>query len=765
VELLPLHQRPWDAREVGWRAAAGRAVHLAAIGESLVKGGADLDPLPHQLRVLSRALDKDPVRLLLADEVGLGKTIEAGLIISELQARGLVRRVVVIAPRGVQLQWVAEMRDRFHQDFVIVGPGGISVDAGIDPWRAFDRIVCSTDAVKPIRRRAGWDSARLEEHNRRRFGALADGGWDLVVFDEAHHVAGSTAGVARHELAQELAAKTQNVLLLSATPHSGKSEAFTRLVALLDISVADQGPLTRSIVAPLVARTEKRDARGMDGRPLFQPRATSLEVVAYGERHLEQVLYDSVTEYVRHGYARAKREKRPAVGFLLLLMQRLVSSSTAAVLAALEKRLAALTAEGEQLELFAEASEQWGELTGEEQFDALGQARGAASEDEKREVEILADLARKTGAAGIDAKAAFLLELLLRLQREEGDPGVKVVVFTEFVQTQQMLLSLFESAAISTTAINGSMDLGQRALAQDAFRNQVRVLVSTDAGGEGINLQFAHLVVNYDLPWNPMRIEQRIGRVDRIGQSHPVRAFNLVLENSVDQRVLAVLEEKLWRILAELGADKAGDVLESASTGVESLYADAILEPEMLDREVEQLATETRQTIEETTSLRSLMGSDDASYRAPGEEIDRFLELTTELYAAWSGSAGTDGSEILRRTPEAVTGEAIPVIAGEVSGVWSLWEVSPRGGSPQRDCIALFHDDRGSLRPDLASRLWLRLCEGPAVTGRVTLSDSDWEALMQAGIDHSYSILRGLAPEENWQAPWIVPRLVVKVSG
>jgi hypothetical protein len=238
-----------------------------------------------------------------------------------------------------------------------------------------------------------------------------------------------------------------------------------------------------------------------------------------------------------------------------------------------------------------------------------------------------------------------------------------------------------------------------------------------------------------------------------------------VLENSVDQRVLQVLEEKLWRILAELGADKAGDVLESASRGVESLYAEAILEPDTLEREVEQLASETRQTIEETTSIRSLMSSDDGSNRAPGQEIDRFLQRTTELYAAWTGGAGMDGPEILRRMPEAVPGEAVPVIAGEVSGTWSLWEVAPRGGAPQRDCFALFHDEGGSVRPDLASRLWLQLCEVPPLTGRVTLSDNETEALMRAGVDHAYSVLRGLAPEESWQAPWIIPRLVVKVSG
>jgi hypothetical protein len=197
---------------------------------------------------------------------------------------------------------------------------------------------------------------------------------------------------------------------------------------------------------------------------------------------------------------------------------------------------------------------------------------------------------------------------------------------------------------------------------------------------------------------------------------------------------------------------------------VESLYADAILEPEKLEREAEQLASETRQTIEETTSLRSLMGSDGEAHRPAGQEIDRFLERTVELYGAWTGSAEAGAPEILQRMPEAVPGEAVPVIAGDVPGTWSLWEVAPRGGGPQRNCFALFQDEAGSVRPDLASRVWLALCEAPTVAGRSTLTGIEWEALMEAGVSHSYSVFRGLAPEERWQAPWIVPRLVVRVG-
>jgi superfamily II DNA or RNA helicase len=764
-DLSPVTERSWESREVAWRSSAARAFHLAALGDSLVLGRADVEVLPHQVSVLDRALTADPVRLLLADEVGLGKTIEAGLVFSELKARGRVRRVLVVAPKGVQLQWVAEMRNRFGEAFALIGSTGITVDIGVDPWRSFDRIVCSMDSVKPVRQRAGWSDERLEEHNRRRFRALVEAGWDLVIIDEAHHVAGSSDDVARHELARELAAIVPNVLLLSATPHSGKTDAFVRLLGLLDPQVGGAAQVTRDMVSPLVVRTEKRSAVDASGAALFQPRTTVLETVPYGERRVEQTLYESVTEYVRSGYARAKRERRPAIGFLVLLMQRLVSSSTAAILAALERRAEALATDGEQTRLFAERAEQWGELSGEEQVEALAAARGEAWGDELREVEILLDLARKASATGMDAKAAFLLDLLRRIQRDEGDPAIKIVVFTEFVQTQHMLLRLLESAGIPAVAINGGMGLEERAVAQDRFRDEVRVLVSTDAGGEGINLQFAHVVVNYDLPWNPMRIEQRIGRVDRIGQREPVRAVNLVLENSVDQYVLGVLEEKLWRILAELGADKWGDVLESTSRSVESVYADAIVEPERLEQEVAELAKRTKREIADSETLRAMMAGPDVEVAARrGDEVKRLVDVASSTFERWSGQSLPEPLAVLERMREVAPSESVPIITGDRAGHWSLWEVRPDGGQSKRDCFALFVTDEGAVRPDLADRVWLSLTEGPDIRVGPPLDAEGWDTLQQTGKDHAYGPCRDLAPESAWSVPWLTLRLLVRVE-
>ncbi|WP_370323774.1 DEAD/DEAH box helicase, partial [Euzebya sp.] len=346
--------------------------------------GTRLAPLPHQLVALERGLARNPVRLLLADEVGLGKTIEAGLIHAELKARGRVRRTLVIAPKGVQLQWAAEMADHFDEEFVRVGPGGVPFDAGIDPWSTFDQVICSLDAVKPLTARAGWSPQRVEEHNRLRVDALVDAGWDLVIIDEAHHVAGSDPSVARHQLARRLAECAPNVLLLSATPHPGKSDAFARLLGLLDDRFIHGLEATRDTVGPLVVRADKRRTTDQDGNPLFLPRTTTLRSIPYGERHIEQQLYDAVTEYVRHGYKQALAQNRPAVGFLVLLMQRLASSSTAAIHAALERRHAAVLTEGTQLRLFPEHAEDWGDLSGEEQVAALNNAMGAAWGNELR---------------------------------------------------------------------------------------------------------------------------------------------------------------------------------------------------------------------------------------------------------------------------------------------------------------------------------------------------------------------------------------------
>ncbi|MEJ7784643.1 MAG: DEAD/DEAH box helicase [Solirubrobacteraceae bacterium] len=746
-----------------WRAGACRALAAAARGAAIAASSSGLELLPHQASIVVRALELDPVRLALCDEVGLGKTITAAAIYTELKARRRASRVLVVAPKSVQLQWVAEFADRFGEEFVRVGPEGIPVDTGVDPWRAFSQVVCSLDAVKPIRARTGWSIEQVDEYNRRRVDAIVAAGWDLVIFDEAHHAAGSNDDVARHRLARELSATVRNVLLLSATPHSGKSDGFRRLIGLLDDELFGGAPLTRERVQELVARTEKRSATDNAGRPLFLPRTTTMEVVRYGDRTVERELYDAVTEYVREGYGRAVREKRPAVGFLVLLMQRLVSSSTAAILAALEKRAAALDAAPEQLELGSFAGD-WDDLSGEEQFERMLELRGHGWAGERVEVHDLLQRARRAASSGIDAKVRHLFDLLRHLQASESDPEVKVLLFTEFLPTQEMLLNALASAGVPAVAINGGMSLAERALAQDAFRDHSRVLVSTDAGGEGINLQFAHVVVNWDLPWTPTKIEQRIGRVDRIGQPRPVKAYNLVRENSIDLRVLDVLERKLATILAELGADKRGDVLQSLSTRSEQLYVDAILEPDRLERSADDLTAAARnEMVQQAPTLELIAPSATASAARSvpdvRDTIRRASEARSRMRSVDVPRAGT--LDALSELPEMALGEPVPALSGMgISGWWGCFEVAD--SEWRRTCFAVFAPDEGGVvRPDVAERCWSTLALAGTNKTAASPDRVEYEGFLLLGRDHGYRAWEMLASDG---LPTLVLRLLVRVT-
>ncbi|MEP2610246.1 MAG: DEAD/DEAH box helicase, partial [Cyclobacteriaceae bacterium] len=357
-----------DAAGIGYIAAAAKVAEVLEGTASLSDGHvllapmeSNVTPLPHQIHALSRAISGDRVRYLLADEVGLGKTIEAGLVMRELKLRGLVRRTLIVAPKGIATQWVAEMQTHFNEQFQLVlgddigtlqrlAPGsGKQTGLQSSAWAVFDQVIVSLDSVKPMDKRRGWSAERVAAYNQSRFEDLVTSGWDLVVVDEAHRLGGSTDQVARYKLGKGLAEAAPYVLLLSATPHQGKTDAFHRLMNLLDDEAfPDEESVSRDRVAPYVIRTEKRKALDADGKPLFKPRRTQMIPVAWENRHhLQQLLYESVTDYVREGYNQALREKKRHIGFLMILMQRLVVSSTRAIRTTLERRLTALQ-DGEQ---------------------------------------------------------------------------------------------------------------------------------------------------------------------------------------------------------------------------------------------------------------------------------------------------------------------------------------------------------------------------------------------------------------------------------
>ena len=546
AEALASQEQPRKATldRLVYAAAAARIADALTQDLLLAPLEAGVIPLPHQLHALSRAMSGDRIRYLLADEVGLGKTIEAGLVFRELKLRGLVKRVLVVTPKGITTQWVQEMKNHFNEDFQLLSPGEFSLWRNLtgaeNVWRHFDQVVCPIDAVKPVERRRGWTREKLETHNQERLGDLIAAGWDLIICDEAHRLGGSAETVARYRLGKALAEAAPFLLLLSATPHQGKTDSFQRIMALLDRDeFFGPGSVRKEKVTRYVIRTEKRQAINERGDALFMPRMTKLVAVTWQERHqLQKQLYESVTEYVRLGYDQAIRQNRQYLGFLMLLMQRMVTSSTRAIATAMERRLEVLNATnvGEIDEEPPESD--LSEQDAQQQWENLLAIRLAGLKNEKSEVGLLLDLARRCEAHGPDARAETLLDILYDNQQEENNPELKFLIFTEFVPTQNMLREFLEAHGFTVVCLNGSMDLDQRRRVQQSFAEKTRILVSTDAGGEGLNLQFAHVVINYDLPWNPMRIEQRIGRVDRIGLHD-------------DGRILVPTARRIWDCLLD----------------------------------------------------------------------------------------------------------------------------------------------------------------------------------------------------------------------
>lgn len=724
-------------------------------------------PLPHQLYALNRAVGQDRIRYLLADEVGLGKTIEAGLVLRELKLRGRAKRILVVAPKGLVRQWQAEMRQHFGEPFHFVDPSSLAAlrqwrgdSAEDNAWRMHDQVICALDSVKPLESRRGWSLDQIQTYNRERFEDLVSAAWDLVIIDEAHRMGGSTEQVARYKLGAALAEASPYLLLLSATPHQGKTDQFMRLMQLLDRDAfPDESSVSRERVQPFVIRTEKRAAINAEGQALFRPRLTRLHAVAWQARHAaQQQLYEAVTDYVRHGYNQALAAKQRHVGFLMILMQRLVTSSTAAIRATLEKRQAVLDTPQAQARLFDTLSpDEWADLDGEAQVDLALQANGL--ELEKSEVETLLALARSTEAAGTDAKAESLLELIYKLQQEEGDPALKVLVFTEFVPTQAMLADYLESRGFTVATLNGGMDMEARTRTLQTFAGDARVLISTDAGGEGLNLQFCHVIVNFDMPWNPMRIEQRIGRVDRIGQKHVVRALNFVLEDTVEYRVRQVLEEKLAVIAEEFGVDKAADVMDSAEVEpvFDELFVQGLQHPEAIERECDSVVSQLRTTLAESNRNSDLLA---VPHDLDADQARRWRDHPAQFWleravvnglAVRGGSATQDGSlwhvrwadgaetpqacfdaraagenpaaewltmedprarAIISDVPRFVAGQPLPVIRvtglpDSVNGIWSLWEIGLAApGANRKRFLPVFINDEGRPFVPTAKRVW-----------------------------------------------------------
>lgn len=719
-------------------------------------------PLPHQVKALQRVVGKTRVRLLFADEVGLGKTIEAGLAIKELKMRGRIKRILVVAPKGLIPQWIVELREKFGEEFRHFEPSDFSgyrkISGTDNVWKSYDQVICSMDAVKPLETRRGWTTEQITEYNQERILGLCSAGWDLLIIDESHRVAGSADTVARHAMARMLADTTPHVLLLSATPHQGKAESFHRLMTLLDRDAfPDESSVSRDRVAPYVVRTEKRNAVDNKGNALFKPRLTKLIPIAWDAQSDQQELYEAVTEYVREGYNQAMREKNNSMGFLMILMQRLVTSSTRAIAATLERRLEILGKPAGQMELFSNTElDELSDLDGQAQLDNVLKKTLKALKDERKEVELLLDAAKHVMARGPDAKAKALLDWIMKLQQEEGDPDLKVLIFTEFVPTQEMLADYLTEGGFSVVTLNGSLGMDERKEVQRRFSEDARIMISTDAGGEGLNLQFCHIIINFDLGWRPMALEQRIGRVDRIGQKHVVKALNFVLEDSVEYRIREVLERKLSVIFEQFGIDKTSDVLDSEEGAhmFDKLFIEALLNPDKLEHEIESVT----KTVESEArwnkdQLSVLQGSNDGS--GPSSDISTqpladYLEVLVKSHLQIAGGSfenaqdaievswpGEDKSSLfsfagraeepvgtlltldhprirnlISDVPRFMEGDRVPAfqtdnLPGGVSGTWSLWQLRfPTEERTVQEFFPVFLNDDGKAFDRSANYLW-----------------------------------------------------------
>lgn len=682
-------------------------------------------PLPHQLHVLNRALARNTIRYILADEVGLGKTVEAGMVIRELKARGLVRRTLVVCPTGLVTQWAAEMQEKFHEKFQIILPSDFDTIRRLtdsdDVYGQYDQIISPMDSIKPLEKRVGWSEKKIKKYNEERIYSIINSGWDLIIIDEAHRVAGSSAKVARYKMGTLLAKSSPYILLLSATPHSGKTEPFLRLVRLLD---KDAFPNTESIVkeqvAPFLIRTEKREAIDNNGNLLFKNRITNLVLLNWDERHTYQrQLYQMVTDYVAKAYNRAlrNRKKNMCLIFLLIIMQRMVTSSTAAIRRGLERRIAVLNSQETRLSSLTEE-----DLIDLDIEDDVEEALSAMSLDNNREAEELSaiiEVARQAEFQYQDAKVEKLLNLVDTMLA--NDPQQKIIIFTEFVATQEYLCKLFMRKGRSVSVLNGSLTIEERNAALREFRDKSNIFIATDAGGEGLNLQFSNIIINYDLPWNPMKIEQRCGRADRIGQTRDVEVYNFIIEDTVENRVREVLEEKLSVIFEEMGVDKYSDVLdgEAAEIDFTDAYMRSISYPQKLEDALRPIESEVKKQMEDNKKYKDVIREEKDLGELVGKEsnfdVADALHKMLHYYDAWQGKESTMlelehigindekitrhlNTEILHDRQNSSLSVEIEEFPNE-SGYFMLWELSITDSRSDVRIIPVFINDDLVLRP------------------------------------------------------------------
>lgn len=628
--------------------ARGAWLHWQAHALPLIDGAAGLtsakiDLLPHQVVLTHRVTTASPRRFLVADEVGLGKTIETALILRELASRRELDRALMVVPAGLVNNWHRELNEVFNLNFEVFGSEGDVTDRKTNAFAKHHRLIASVDTLKRKAR-----IKKLEEAPP----------WDLVVFDEAHHLTAYRSGgkvkkTENFKLAEVLKDRSRDMILLSATPHQGDHFRFWMLIHLLDPSLfrgPDEMVAERHRLNAVVIRRTKADACRPDGSPLFARRQVHTEAFVMDEA--ERAFYVALNEYLQDGFALARRQggKGVALGFVMTIFQKIAASSFAAVARTLRRRLIALTMheglghdESRDIDrrdaAFAEARELIRSEAG------LGEGRLADLEcdrimnEVKRRIlkkldeesvclaagagddEMVSAAAEESAAESVslalpeermrikellgrlpegpETKVRKLLYALGALWRQ--DPSERIVVFATYLGSVEMLGREIEREypGQGVVVLKGG-DHGSKAAAEKRFKaaDGPRVMICTAAGREGLNMQHARILVNFDLPWNPMDMEQRIGRIHRYGQRHTAQVYNLVLSDTIEGRIFLLLEEKLAQIAKTLGkVDENGTVAEDLRSQIlgqlserlsyDRLYAEALNDPELKRTRVE----------------------------------------------------------------------------------------------------------------------------------------------------------------------------------
>lgn len=735
-------------------------------------------PLPHQLHVLNRAMETNNIRYILADEVGLGKTIEAGMIIRELKSRGLVSRILVVCPTGLVTQWASEMQEKFHEKFQVILPSDYDTIRRLtdndDVYGQFDQVISPMDSIKPIEKHAGWSEEKVEKYNEERIYSIINSGWDLIIIDEAHRVAGSSGEVARYKLGNLLAQASPYLLLLSATPHNGKTEPFLRLIRLLD---ADAFPNAKSIVreqvAPFLIRTEKREAIDNNGNLLFKNRITHLVTISWDERNnLQRELYEMVSSYVAKTYNKAlrNRKKNMCLIFLLIIMQRMVTSSTAAIRQSLERRLNVLLEQRTCVGNLRE--EDLDELNIEDGVEDALEAISLDMELEIEELKQIISLAKQAQFQNQDAKVEPLLNEIDAILSE--DRTQKVIIFTEFVATQTYLQELLVNRGYTVTILNGGMSIDERNAAMQEFKTSTSIFISTDAGGEGLNLQFANIIINYDLPWNPMKIEQRCGRVDRIGQQRDVHIYNFIVGETVENRVREVLEEKLSVILKEMGVDKYSDVLDSevAECDFTDVYMRSIGHASQVEKNLYPVEAEMKQQLTNAQKYKDVIREEKDLTKLVGTEsnfdVDSALRTMLTYYECWQGHdprlidrISIADEEITQHLKtELVQDRTAPLMSIQIDnfpneeGYFMLWELSISEKESGKRILPIFVNSAMVLRPMAGKRIMDVFLEGNSKLRVSSASNVDAEIyskLEKSCMDFAYDTFVELKEKQMQQ--------------